>query len=1321
MLTNSLFRQFFERSMTVQAVIDCDGRLSVISDGWCARLGWRRDEMAGRPIGDFIHPDDRDDLAQRIAAISAAGSACPEMSLARFGVRLIARDGATRPFDLSAAQASDGGIVRLEFCRPELVADGGLHLARTQEIAGVGSWEIDLRTRRVYWSEMTHRIHATKPDDFVPTLEDAIRFFLPEAQEVLRPAVEALLANGTPYTLTLPFDTATGERRWAETTANAEIDGGVVRRAYGTLRDVTEARDHALMVQQLGDVARRTNNLVVITDAERRIVWVNRAFELRTGYSLDEVRGRSPGKLLQCDETDPAEVRRIGDALDALEGVRAQLLNRARDGTHYWVDLDIRPTFAEDGGLKGFVGVQIDTTEQKAREAKFQQLADAAQQARSQLVNALEALPDGVVIFDADGRLVVANSQYRALYPEFAEVLAPGVTIEEMLRHALARGAYPEAVGQEEAWLAARLKDYSSPDRVREIPHTVGRWLRVLELNTSDGGRIGLRLDVTERRRQYAALEKSNAVLQQILSARDEAERRLADIIHGAEVGTWEWDLRIGKNVVNARWAEIVGYDLDELSPFGIDIWRGLLHPDDVSRIEARLGAVFRNEMSNFDYEMRMRHKAGHWVWVQSRGRVVQWSDSGAPVLMAGVHIDITDRKRTEQRLDDVIGAAAIGTWEMDFVTGINAINERWATILGYTRDELGELDISAFTALVHPGDRQHLQDLHRSVVPASGQRFESEFRMRHRDGRWIWIFSTGRVTRLDAAGRALSMSGIHFDITARKAQEEALLAANARLQAALTERDAAERRFFDIAKISRDWFWETDEDGRYTYISESYRTIAGEMADYRIGKTREDLLRLRPEMMQDADWSYLAEEVAQRAPFNDFVYRAVAPDGADLWVRISGAPFYRADGSFAGYRGVGSDVTALYSAKERAEESSRSKSLFLANMSHEIRTPLNGVLGMAELLDEAVEDPRHKTMIHTIRESGEALLNVLNDILDMSKIEAGKLNLEEIPLIPADLAAKVGRLYALRAQEKGLTLSVRAGDGADLARVGDPHRILQVLHNLLSNAIKFTERGRVSARIVAPRGGPVKIEVGDTGIGMTAEQVARVFDDFQQADGTVTRRFGGTGLGMSIVRRLVEMMGGEILVDSAPRKGTTITVTLPLPPAPANAPRPAAWRGAPGNEAPTGAASDEGTPAGDAAPAAPPPATPDLGGLRVLAADDNATNRLILNAMLSRMGIEAVVAEDGLRAVAAYVPGQFDLLLLDISMPEMDGLSALDALRAADDAAGVPPAPAIAITANAMSHQIAQYLEEGFNAHVGKPFRREELEAAIRTVLAKA
>jgi hypothetical protein len=181
--------------------------------------------------------------------------------------------------------------------------------------------------------------------------------------------------------------------------------------------------------------------------------------------------------------------------------------------------MDIQPTFTGDGRLSGFVAVQADMTAQKAREADFERLATTAREARAQLENALEALPDGVVIFDKDGRLVVANSRYRALYPEFHGAIVEGASMEDMLRHAVARGFYPEAMGHEETWLAHALEDYKHPAGVREVSHTVGRWLRALDLETSDGGRIGVRIDVTERRRQYAALEKANADLKETLSA----------------------------------------------------------------------------------------------------------------------------------------------------------------------------------------------------------------------------------------------------------------------------------------------------------------------------------------------------------------------------------------------------------------------------------------------------------------------------------------------------------------------------------------------------------------------------------------------------------------------------------------------------------------------------------------------------------------------------------------------------------------------------------------------------------------------------------
>jgi signal transduction histidine kinase/CheY-like chemotaxis protein len=449
---------------------------------------------------------------------------------------------------------------------------------------------------------------------------------------------------------------------------------------------------------------------------------------------------------------------------------------------------------------------------------------------------------------------------------------------------------------------------------------------------------------------------------------------------------------------------------------------------------------------------------------------------------------------------------------------------------------------------------------------------------------------------------------------------------------------------------------------------------------------------------------------MATGRPVRDVRYCMDWPDGRRRILSVNAAPL-RAAGLAARVVCTITDITEQVAAEEelraaalRAEAANQAKSRFLANMSHEIRTPLNGILGMAQLLEDEIADAGQRDRLATIRTSGEMLLAVLNDILDVSKIEAGKLELEAVPFQPAELLRRIEAMHAPQAAARGLALRVRAGRGADRLRLGDPSRLAQVLHNLVGNAVKFTEAGGVSVVIAATGDGALRICVRDSGIGMTEAQIGRIFEDFEQADGSVTRRFGGTGLGMSIVRRLVGLMGGEIGLQSRPGMGTVVRIRLPLPPAPEGA----------GAVQPGLAFAPGSAFLPVSAPAAGAAAVPALAGLRALAADDNATNRLILEAMLGRLGVAVQMAADGRSAVAAWAPGAADLLLLDISMPGMDGMETLAAIRARERAAGLPPAPAVAITANAMSHQVADYLAAGFSAHVGKPFRREDLAAAI-------
>lgn len=519
------------------------------------------------------------------------------------------------------------------------------------------------------------------------------------------------------------------------------------------------------------------------------------------------------------------------------------------------------------------------------------------------------------------------------------------------------------------------------------------------------------------------------------------------------------------------------------------------------------------------------------------------------------------------------------------------------------------------------------------------------------------------------------------------RAQSDARLTA---LEAALAARGQAERRFQDIDALSDDWFWEFDPDLRIRHLGHSFAASTGLDPARALGLSLRDVAQ-DPAMPLDFDWPGFARIVAARQPFAGFLvtYRDHRPGlGAPrVWLRFTGTPFADAQGGFAGYRGVCSNVTPYLAATERAEAASRAKSQFLAVMSHELRTPLTAVLGMADLLRPRMQDPESVEMIDTIRSSGEGLLAVLNDVLDLARIEAGKLTIEPLPFDPAELVARAQALFRPRAQAAGLELSVHVDDGVG-ARVGDANRILQVLTNLIGNAIKFTPQGGVRLRLAADGPAGLAISIDDDGIGMTEEAQRRVFHEFEQAESSTARRFGGTGLGLAITRQLVELMGGTITVASRVGQGTRFDVRLPAPPAPAQALEPPA----------VVAADDVGV----------------LAGLSVLVADDNAANRRILAAILGGLGLRVTLAEDGRAAVAAAAASPFDLLLLDISMPGLDGPAALAAIRRAEVAARRVPRPALAVTAHAMRHQIEEFLAAGFAGHIAKPYARAALVATL-------
>ncbi len=386
---------------------------------------------------------------------------------------------------------------------------------------------------------------------------------------------------------------------------------------------------------------------------------------------------------------------------------------------------------------------------------------------------------------------------------------------------------------------------------------------------------------------------------------------------------------------------------------------------------------------------------------------------------------------------------------------------------------------------------------------------------------------------------------------------------------------------------------------------------------------------------------------------------------------------------------------TTARAAQSAAVAANLAKSQFIANVSHEIRTPLNGVLGMAQILAASGLSDQQRERVDVIHSSGEVLLSILNDVLDFSKIEAGKLDLEATPFDLVKIVGDIQAAFSAVAASKNLKLNLRLeGERVGELRLGDPTRVRQIVSNLVSNALKFTETGAVEIIISCPDEGVV-ISVRDTGIGIPEHKLSKLFGKFEQIDASTTRRFGGTGLGLSICHELCRLMGGQIVVESQFGTGSTFTVHLPLQ-------RASTLEGPPSREK-ARACND-----GDAT----------TGDLRVLAAEDNKINQLVLTTFLHQMGVTLTMVEDGALAVAAWRSGEFDLIMMDMQMPVMDGLTAVRAIRAAEGLSSRARSPIIALTADVMSHHLEDYRLAGIDAVVAKPIQFAELAQAMQSLL---
>ena len=545
----------------------------------------------------------------------------------------------------------------------------------------------------------------------------------------------------------------------------------------------------------------------------------------------------------------------------------------------------------------------------------------------------------------------------------------------------------------------------------------------------------------------------------------------------------------------------------------------------------------------------------------------------------------------------------------------------------------------------------------------------------------------------LDDNGKVVEIVSLVVDITEKRKGEEALAAAKERLDRALQASDVAL------------WDWDATHD--IWRGDERFGFVSGEPG-VTIASVRELTKSLDPESgIANRDAIVRVLKGLQDVYTGELRVRCARGEWA--WIRVVGKVVERAPGGRAvRMSGTISNITDHKRVQDELEQVSRAKSQFLANMSHEIRTPMNGVLGMLELLGASSLDQAQRHFTKTADASARSLLGIINDILDFSKVEAGKLDLEDIAFDPALAVGEAVALFEARAEAKGLRLDMSVADGMPAAVRGDPLRLRQIVTNLVGNALKFTTHGSVRVRLLALDGpGQVQgigIAVADTGIGMSPQVQARLFKSFTQADDSTTRQFGGTGLGLAITRQLVELMGGEIRLESKPGEGSVFRVRLALPHA-------ADARA----EAEANVVKRPTT--------APLATIRSFNGLRVVLAEDNPVNRDVACAMLARFGVNVRVVTNGAEAVEEVARYGCDLVLMDCQMPVMDGFEATRTIRRME-VAKVPygddsvagRVPIVALTANAMKGDRERCLEAGMDDYLPKPFS----SAGLADVLGK-
>ncbi|MFH1136778.1 MAG: PAS domain S-box protein [Pseudomonadota bacterium] len=1028
-------------------------------------------------------------------------------------------------------------------------------------------------------------------------------------------------------------------------------------------------------------------------DLDGEMVFFNEAQAQILGRTSRELRGLNYRDFMEPDVA--REVSRVfNQVYETGRGARGfDWIIKRKDGAVRRLEASISLVKDKSGRKLGFRGISRDVTESKQAE-------NALRASEEKYRGILDGIEEGYFECDLSGRLTfVSDSCCRIL----------GHPREELLDMAADEILIPETAGK----VIDGLKRVFRSGRPAAITGfeilAAGGLIKALEMSASltrdpAGRPLGFRgvlRDITERKAAEDALRAS--------------EERYRNILENIGDGYYEVDLVGDLNFFNRAFRDLTGYDADELSMMNQG---DLMPPNEADLMQETLKEALLTEQPVSEYVWTMISRDGTPRSIETSITLIRNSD-GFAVGYRGIGRDITERRKSEEELARhrfhleqlveertskltetnralseeveervqaekalreseertraIIDSAPNPMLVYDNEGRVNYLNSRFIELFGWTLDEL-----SSGGAAYIPEDIIEENDLMLQRLQAGERVLGVETKRLTKLGQVLDV-SMGAAFFGDKDGRRIGHITILQDITERKKAEQAV--------------KESERRIRSIMESAPDPMVVYDNEGLPDYINPAFTRVFGWTLDELKGR-RIDYVP--PDCR--AETERMIGRLGKGETLHGLETKRLTKSGLVLDISISASVFRDGDGRLMGNVTTLQNITqrkqaeeALRQAKEKAEEATRAKGEFLANMSHEIRTPMNAIIGLTSLALKMDLPPKPRDYLARIESSSRSLLGIINDILDFSKIEAGKLDLEKTEFSLAGVLDRVSDMFGERSVEKMIEFNIFSSPDIPLALVGDSLRLEQVLINLTTNAFKFTEKGEVAISVnPAPAtAGKVRLQftVRDTGIGINQEKIPLLFEAFTQEDGSTTRKYGGTGLGLTISRRLAEMMGGEITVTSEQGRGSAFTFDAVFDRA----------------EAPT----------------VPPPAR-DLQGLRVLVVDDNNTAREILEAYLQSLGAEPVSAASGAEALDKLMSRRekIDMVILDWKMPPPDGLETLKTIRSEPTLADLP---VIMMTAFGRDDICPKSREAGANSFLTKPIKLSTLLDAALTALGRA